>query len=243
MVELGPDLSELSVPAAYAVARDWFDRVCRDRALEHVGYKLSMTNAADQAIVGAHAPAVGRLFDESVLPSGTTLDLQLANAPALEPEVVFRTRLPLDSGMSDEELADAIELAAGIEVPVSRVLDWWPMGGAPRMTLSSAVADNAVAGCVVVGSSWSTLTPTEIAGIGVTVLAADGGQAKGVAERVMGSPLNSLRWLIDVLAVQGEAIPEGMVVSSGTLMPPQRVQAGRYVADFDLLGRAEVTFA
>jgi 2-keto-4-pentenoate hydratase len=49
-------------------------------------------------------------------------------------------------------------------------------------------------------------------------------------------------WLTRRLAERGKTLRAGSLVSSGTFTMPMRIHVGRYVADFDGIGSASVTF-
>jgi 2-keto-4-pentenoate hydratase len=231
-ISLPGALNAMSVEDAYAFQRAVLDEVQRTWDATAAGYKLSITSAADQAIVDATEPTAGILTDRHLLPSGSGIDLNLANEPLIEAELVARTIAELDPRMTLEELASAVTFAGALEIPTSRFADWWPAGKMPRLTLSGLIADNSVAGFVVIGDTWCSFTSDEIAAIEVRLDLPSGDAIVGQATRVLGNPLRAVAWLLEHLARSDQRLPIGSVVSTGTFLTPTRVEHGTFRADF-----------
>lgn len=208
-----------------------------------MGYKLSLTNPGDQARVGVDEPTFGTLTNQHLVMNGSLIPACLANDPLLEPEIMVRTKCELPLNADRQFIASNVEIAAGFEIPISRFAGWWPRGQSLRLTASSLVADNSVAGFVVTGETWISPVYESIDEIAVRVEGPNGDVAMGAASAVMGSPLNAVMWLIQRLAEQGEELPSGTLISSGTLTTPIRPSLGKYVAHFSGgLRDAEVVF-
>lgn len=232
----------MSVDEAYLVQKRVVQHLVEFRGERTTGWKISCTGEEDRALIEAAEPLAGTLLESSILANGATLPLAGANGPLAEPELVLRlTRAP-SYDATPEELADSVEVAAGLEIPHCRFLDWWPEGQLPNLTKEMLVADSAVAGRVVVGSEWHRLSVSEIESVECNLTLPDGSVRHGTAAAVFGSPLESLSWLLGKLHSSGQVLPEGSIVSSGTFTPPARVSAGTYVASFSLVGDVEATF-
>lgn len=242
-VALPTALNEMTVEDAYRFQEKVISGLIEEWPSTPVGYKISVTSKADQALIGATEPTCGVLTDKHLKQSGTSIELDLANNPLVEAELIIRVMSDIPASASVDELARSVECAAGIEVPVSRFAHWWPAGQAPNLTLSGLIADNSVAGFVVVGARWATLSAAEIEGLEVRLETPTGESATGVATNVLGHPLNALSWLARNLAETGRTLPAGSIVSSGTFFSPRRATLGTFSADFgNRLGTVTVDF-
>lgn len=239
-----PDgLNDLAVEQAYRLQYEVVDTLVRQWGVARAGFKISCTGAADRALIGALEPTYGTLTNAHLLDSGASIDLAGTNQPLVEPELVFRLIREPAPDATFEELADSVEVAAGLEVPICRFRNWWPEGAMPNLTLGGLIADNAVAGFVVVGPRWVRLTAAEIDAMAVELCAPDGRVSRGHATNVLGSPLAALSWLMGATRRLGVGIPAGSMVSSGTLTNPIRAVQGTFTATYPLVGDVTVTFA
>jgi 2-oxo-3-hexenedioate decarboxylase len=145
--------------------------------------------------------------------------------PRIEPEIGFGLRVaPRDR--SPEALLEAIAwVTHTIEIVQCHHPGW-------KVTVADCAADNGLDGRLVVGAQ---IPVGEIEGLverlpAVEVrLAHDGHEVdRGVGANVLGSPLESLGYLVDLLARQPEAPPlaAGDVVTTGVLTDAHPVAAG-----------------
>jgi 2-keto-4-pentenoate hydratase len=235
-------LNGLSLAQAYRLQAGVVRALMARWAVQHAGFKISCTGTADRALIGADEPTYGMLTDVHLLESGASIDLNGANAPLVEPELLLRLTREPATDASRDELADSVEVAAGLEVPISRFRHWWPEGAMPNLTLGGLVGDNSVAGFVVAGQNWTRLSASEIDSMTVELRTPDGQSARGRAGNVFGSPLAALSWLLGATRRHGVPVPSGAVVASGTFTSPVRARRGTYVADYSMAGAVSVTF-
>lgn len=241
-VSIPDGLNELSLEQAYRLQTAVIQDLVTRWGAHPAGFKISCTGEADRDRIGALEPTYGTLTDLHLLDSGSSIGLSGTNSPLVEPELLLRlTREPaLDAG--PDELADSVEVAAGIEVPICRFRHWWPEGATPNLTLGGLIGDNSVAGFVVTGQHWARLSAPEIDSMEVELRAPDGQVSRGHAGNVFGSPIAALSWLLQTTRRHDARIPVGAIIASGTLAPPVRAQRGTYVADYSLVGATSVTF-
>ncbi|WP_342661419.1 2-keto-4-pentenoate hydratase (plasmid) [Rhodococcus ruber] len=239
-----PDaLNTMTVDDAYAFQRGVLADLEQTWDVRRAGYKLSVTNATDQAIISASEPTFGVLTDRHLLSSGAHIDLTRANNPLVEAELVMRTMAEIDVDTPFAELASSVEFAGCLEIPVSRFAEWWPAGEGPRLTLSGLIADNSVAGFVVIGDEWRSLTDAELTSTDVHLTLPSGAVVAGTSTHVLGHPLRAVVWLLERLARSGDRLPVGSIVSTGTLLSPNRATRGAFRADFGSgLGSVVVNF-
>lgn len=196
------------------------------------GYKISCTSEADQALIDADEPTYGQLGRSSFLESGARVALSEQNSMLIEPELVLRATKDLKPDYSVAELAGAVEVTGGLELPSSRFLEWVAGPEGSPLTSASLAIDNAVAGLVVLGPGWTRLSVEHFADVDVVIERDGVVVARGHSTRVMASPLRALAWLVGILSDRGVSVTAGTMISSGTFSPPQLVSAGTYRALF-----------
>lgn len=230
----------LETEEAYAVQHAFAERWCALHATATRGYKVSVTNAPAQASIDTDEPTYGTLFRESVLASGDTLRLADAFTPMLvEAELIFLVDRDLAPDADRDEILASTRIAAGLELPESRYRDWWPD---PQLRVMDLVADNSVAGCVVVGDAVDGSAVDPLAVAMRTTL--DGREIlTGESTAVMEDPVASIRWLLGKLDSQGRRLRKGELVSSGTFTAPVVAERGTYVATYSGVGSVSVTLA
>lgn len=235
--------STLPPPEAYARQHQLMRAFAAEAGIPLAGFKISMTNAADQVAVRASEPAYGHLTPLHLAENEELIVLDSANHPLVEPELVFRVNRDIDDGFSAAQIAEACDVTAGLEIPICRLLGWWPLGDVPKLSLSDFILDNAGAGRVVHGRDFLPASALDLSSVRVRLTAPDGEVHIGQGLRVLENPLNAMLWLAGALARRGEVIPAGSIISSGTFMPPLRAVPGVFRAEFsDELGAVQARF-
>ncbi len=197
---------------------------------EHVrGYKISLTSAETQGWFGADEPAYGTLTDSNM--SDGVITLSDMSEPLIETELMFFIEEDIHHPVADEDLPGMISAAAGLEIPDSRFLDWFP-----KLSLGTIAADNAVAGRIVTGKERKKLSYEELGNIDLKLFLNDKEIAEGHSSEVLGNPLEAVKWLVRKLHEKGKFLSKGMIISSGTLVLPLPLQRGTYRASYSILG-------
>jgi 2-oxo-3-hexenedioate decarboxylase len=213
----------------------WMDDAYRVAALVHatrlaqgyrpVGRKIGFTNRRLWDEYGVRAPIWGYVYDRTLHDLGTPLPLAPYRAPKIEPEIIFglvKTPLP---GMDDTALLKCVDwVAHGYEMVQSIYPDW---------TFSAPDTVIAEHGALLIGprheigndaAEWlRTLTSFEIE-LFCDGKLMDGGHALNVLE----GPLSTIRYVMDLLACDGDNPPlaAGEIVSTGTLTRALAVRPG-----------------
>ncbi|MBY4898481.1 hypothetical protein [Cupriavidus sp. AU9028] len=191
----------------------------------HCGWKIA--GASPRGLRGElpAAPVTGCLIPSRVIPSGSSLQLPVGTAMTLEAEIAFR--FVREISPADEALDIGTMIAGAhvaMEVVYSRFHDRKAVGQA------SFVADNVGFHALVLGDIVpfaQGMLYDEDAGIW-----RDG---ERVAQSLSGDdrtqPFLSLSFLWKQLALQRQTIPEGAVVTTGTLcVPVDTARTGVYEA-------------
>jgi 2-oxo-3-hexenedioate decarboxylase len=219
----------LSLDDAYRVTRA-LRTAFEARGERITGRKVGFTNSGMWKAFGVDAPIWGYATDR------TTHDLARAgimaaadfSEPRIEPEVMFGLKAAPSAGMTDDALLECIDwIALGYEM-VQSVYPGW------KFTAPDAVAANGFHGCLLVGNrhpvaprkaQWlRDLAAFEVA------LHCDGAVSeRGGGALVLGSPLNALRHLVELLANDPDNAPlrAGEIISTGTLTLAMPVRAGQ----------------
>mmetsp|Transcript_8083 Transcript_8083/g.19099 ORF Transcript_8083/g.19099 Transcript_8083/m.19099 type:complete len:249 (-) Transcript_8083:80-826(-) len=207
---------------------------------EVVGWKVGASNNPAMKRLGIAEPFRGPLFSSYVRRGAadamTWKELGSAFA-ALECELCFTLANPLPPKQegerySEEEVVAAIaSVCPAIELASLRTPDALPFG---PDTLGTCVADSALNGVCVLGeqiapADWATPRLEKVAvKLAVAGTEGEGSEVDGESSRVLGSPLQSLTWLVNHLSARGLSLAKGHVVMTGaaTLMVSPQVQYG-----------------
>ena len=248
-----------SQQAGYAVQQSLVDRLT-DTAGSPVGYKLGFTNSAVRAEIGVDEPVYGRLLADTVrTPDAETPADQPVTVsgdsfvtPRAEPEIVVRLGKRVEqAGSQDEDtqavgqnapgaegdtqaaeqttpsverVAEAVEwVAPAVEIVDSRTGEW-------ELSAATAIADNALAAGLVVGTGRSLDAVGPLRDASARIAANDTTRV-GSGSAVMGDPLRAVAWIAD--AVGG--LPAGTLVSTGSLTETVPFD-GEVRAEIDPLG-------
>lgn len=133
-----------------------------------VGYKVGLTSAAMQQMLGVTEPDYGPILDTMVVPDGTSLTLGDFIAPGVGAEIAFVLRNDLRGpGIEADEASRAIgQVMASLEIIDSRIADW-------RIKLADTIADRASCARVVLSENEATFEGSDVKGTSV-VLKRDG---------------------------------------------------------------------
>jgi 2-oxo-3-hexenedioate decarboxylase len=218
----------LTIDSAYAVARRLHAHRLGQGYVPR-GRKIGFTNRTLWARYGVSEPMWGTVYDRTLIRAdGDRARVSLTGLvqPRIEPEVCFGlARSP--RGHSVEALLEAVAwVTHSVEIVQCHHPGW-------TVTIPDCAADNGLHGRLVLGP------PVPIAEIDAlaerlpaleVVLSHEGRVVdRGVGANVLGSPLASLGYLVDLLARQPEAplLAAGEVVTTGVLTDAHPVAPGQ----------------
>jgi 2-keto-4-pentenoate hydratase len=242
----GERFTALSVPAplsdvasAYAVQDALVRSKCAALTSRPAGYKIALTTAAMQTMVGFEGSVSGRLLACQIQSSGAKLQAAHYGRLALEFEIAFimKADLPRRVQPWEHDIAEHIAQAVpALELVDDRRADYTGL----RQDILTLVADNAwnaglVMGEPIEGADLSRLD--QICGV-ASIDGAEVGRGKG--SDVLGHPLTALAWLANHLTARGLTLRRGDIVTTGSLVKSQFPQAGSQVV-FQLDGAAPVS--
>jgi len=208
----------LTLEHAYAVSRRLHaDRVAR--GFVPVGRKIGFTNRTLWPRYSIDRPMWGNVYDRTLV-EATEGRARVALAGfvqvRLEPEIAFGLAATPRSSSSEDLLAAIAWVAHSVEIVRCHHPGW-------KVTATDCAADNGLHGRLVVGRRVPVADVPDLAErlpeVELAILREGTEVARGRGQNVLGSPLSSLGFLVDVLASQPEAAPlrAGEVVTTGTL--------------------------
>jgi len=222
------------VAEAYAIQ----SAATADFADDDVGYTVVGSSAGARRSLGLDAPIFGTIAQGSVIREeqpGFRIPAGLIGAQC---ELVFTIgNLPMEDMAADREaLAGALlGCRAGIGLLGRRT-------SAPLSPLG-AIADHALHVATICGRYREGGPECDLNAIEVRAHLDGNEVAHGVANAVMGGPVNVVMWLADQLRNGGGALNPGDIVATGSLTPILQVLPGqRLEVDFGPIGRVACDF-
>ena len=221
----------LDLSTAYAVERELV-RMRRSSGQETVGVKVGYANKAMWRVLGLDTLVWAHLYDHTVRSANAnvgTLSLAHTISPRVEPEIVFKMKGPLATGIREPAAAlEAVEwLALGFEIIDCPYADW-------KFQPADFVAAGGLHAALVVGEP-RPVAPANIPDLveqlpKFKLRLSKNGQLieEGSGRNSLRSPALCLAELASAMANQGGAEPlaAGDLVSSGTLTDSTPIQPG-----------------
>lgn len=227
----------LDEETAYAIQDAFVKQRCELGNVRVAGYKISMTSDDTQAIANTDEPAYGTLLTSDMVKSGDSVSLSELFSPMIEPEIMFILTDDLTPGADEKEILRKSKLAAGIEVPDARYIDWFP-----NFSLTDLLSDNAATGFIAISKPVDPFSFEDLADVDMELFHNDEKISEGSSSMVLGNPASAVAWLSRKLGDKNKVLQKDMVISSGTFIPPLTVNEGTYTVTYPHLGSASVTF-
>lgn len=203
-----------------------------------IGKKLGATSQAIRKQLMINEPCYGYLFDSTVTSEYESISLSELICPRIEAEIAFFLGKDLKGpGITIPHVLEATAAIAPIlEVIDSRFENW-------KVNVEDAIADNAMAGRVVLSSQLSNPWNKDLKTMGV-VLEKNGkylDSAAGAA--VMGHPALAVAWLANKLSEYGDYLKAGEIILPGSFIPAYEIRLNdHFQAHFSQLGSVGITF-
>ena len=230
---------DLTVDDAYAIQQGLVRRILDTDGGRPIGYKLGLTSAPMQEMLGVDQPDYAPVLSSMVHDDGATIALADHIAPKVEAEIAVVLDRPLRGpGVTTMEASRAIGGAvAAIEMVDSRIRDW-------QLTIVDTIADLASSGATILGSRVVPLDGWDPRMVGMVVSRNGRTEATGAGAAALGNPVAAVAWLANTLAPYDVTLEAGWFVMTGALHRAFDVIAGDVVrADFDRLGTVTARFA
>lgn len=226
--------SAFGIAEAYAVSARLLE-LRRGQGWTPVGRKIGFTNRTIYEEYGVYQPIFGAMYDRTVAYLDASrpqheVPLVGLSQPRLEPEIVFKLKASPLQTANPVELLGAIEwMAHGIELVQCHFPDW-------KFQVADAIADGGLHGLYRVGRPVAVPAAVDerrklaerLESFTCVLLKNGETVASGGGEVVLGSPLNAVAHLIEVLTSLPEHAPlaAGEIVTTGTLTAAMPVRSG-----------------
>ncbi|MBM7692778.1 2-keto-4-pentenoate hydratase [Peribacillus deserti] len=220
--------------AFYSVQDEYIQRKLENQNDRIAGYKISLTNKGLQTVFQTDEPVYGTLTDETLVKEGVLSRSDFFD-PLLEAELMFIVTEDISPFADPVEIIEKTMIAPGLEIPDSRIKNWYP-----KISIGELIMDNAVTGKVIAGRPIKVNSGTILDNISVTLYHNGEPAAEGKSSFVLENPLNAVLWLNNSLSSQGKSLQKGMIISSGTFISPIPLVIGTYRAVFDVYGEVEL---
>jgi 2-oxo-3-hexenedioate decarboxylase len=217
----------LSAKAGYAAARMLHEHRLA-QGWKAVGRKIGFTNRTLWDRYGVHEPMWGMVYDRTLIHAqNDRAGVALAGLvqPRIEPEIAFRLKRVPRSG-DPAHLLECLEwLAHSVEIVQCHHPAW-------KVTIADCCADNGLHGRLIVGTPVAV---GDVPGLAEKLPAVEARLFKGkelrdsgIGANVLGSPLASLGFLVELLKNQPQAAPlrAGEIITTGVLTDAHPVAAG-----------------
>jgi 2-keto-4-pentenoate hydratase len=203
------------------------------------GYKLGLTSAAMQTLLGVDSPDFGPVFASTVYRDGVEIPVDRFIAPRIEAEIGVILDRDLTGPFCTP--ADATRatrgLVAAMEIVDSRIIDW-------RIKLADTVADLASSGAIALSSRVVPLEGIDPRLVGMVFTKNGELVATGAGAAALGDPMAAVAWLANTLHPMGVVLPAGSVIMTGALHAMVPVTPGDvFRAEFDHLGPITIRMA
>ena len=205
-----------------------------------IGKKIGLTSKVVQNMLGVGQPDFGFLTDGMAYSQGEEMPIsEKLIQPKAEGEIAFiMKRDVMGPGLTVADIMAATECVMPcFEVVDSRVENW-------KIKIQDTVADNASCGLFVLGDQAVSPRSIDLRTVGMVVEKNGSGISTGAGAAALGSPVNCVTWLANMMGQFGIPLKAGEVILSGSLVPMEPVVAGDYMSvSIGGIGNASVRFA
>ncbi len=227
---------DMTMAEAYRVQQDLVARLLAGGDTV-AGYKLGLTSTPMQQMLGVDSPDFAPVLGAHVNPDGANIEVGHFIWPRVEAEIALVLREDLAGpGCTAADAERAVGGArAAIEIVDSRIKDW-------QIKLADTIADLASSGAIVLGPEVTATDGSFDLRLTGMAFFRDGELvATGAGAAALGSPLEAVAWLANVLHGVGESLHAGQFVMTGALHAALDIAPGQhYRAEFDRLGSVEL---
>ena len=199
------------------------------KLIELLGMKVggwfgACTNTVIQEMLGLPEPYYARLLEPYIFESGSVLKSLDFPPMVLECEFGFRLNQdlpPRKSAYSRPEIEFAVaSVHPTIEVVAGHLKNW------PEQDVYSVIADNGTDGALIYGEGTNNWKQLDLKHCEVSLSVNDQIVRTGSGKNVLGDPVESLVWLANAVARDGDGLKAGDIHNTGTATDIIWVNAG-----------------
>lgn len=229
---------DITIEDAYQVSVHFLERRLADGE-SMIGKKIGVTSRVVMDMLDVRQPDFGFLTDAMVY--GNNAEVPAASTliqPKAEGEIAFILKRDLKGpGITNADVIAATDFVMPcFEIVDSRIRDW-------QIKIEDTVADNASCGAIVLGDKAVSPLDVDLTTCGIVVELNGEIISTGAGAAAMGSPVNCVAWLANMLGRFDMELKAGEVILSGSLVPLQPVTAGDSMhLEIGGIGRTSVRF-
>ena len=206
-----------------------------------IGKKIGCTNKTAQKQINVTEPFYGNLLSNYSSKNNCLIKSEKFSKLFVEPEFGFKIGKELNflkAPFSTKNIYDIIDyVMPAIEIVDSRFTNWKNIG------INNLIADNGVNGFWIYGKKFKNLDLFDFSNHSVSLFFNDKLIDVGNSANVLGSPINSLTWLINKMAKNKKSLIKGRYISTGTCTIVKSAKKNDNIcADFGKLGKVKIKF-
>ena len=219
-------------------ARDVQDAAVIALGGDPIGYTLAATSAATSRTLNCHEPVFGKLLDDYVYESGSSLRPPHGTL-GMGAQFIFVIGAPLKEPLCLRSVSNSIvSCRMGLQLLGRRVKLGVPLND------WTATADFALDVACVLGPEVHEWDKIESEAIEVSMRMGDHEVARGKSSAIFGNPVKAVLWLARSLETRGATLHAGDIVATGSctgltqVVPGQRIHAvfkGHSCVDISLI--------
>ena len=229
---------ELSIEQAYQIQQRMLARRL-EMSDNVIGKKIGVTSQAVMDMLKVNQPDFGYMLQSMRYEDGAAIPADTLIQAKAEGEIAFVLKRDLiGPGVTPEQVLAATDyVMTCFEIVDSRIRDW-------KIRIQDTVADNASCGVFVLGER--KVSPHDVDLINCVMTLTKNGEVvvTGKGAATMGSPLNAVAWLANMLGTLGIPLKAGEIILSGALGAMVPVKDGdRLSVSIAGIGDASVSFS
>ena len=205
------------------------------------GYKIAYTTRAVQQSTGLTEPCAGVILASNIRRSPAVLSSSNFLEVGIECEVAARLGSDLPASGAPYDRAKVSKAVDAVMTAFEVVDNRRTQGQPQQVQLMTTIASNILNAGVVLGTPVLQWRDIDLAAVRGSMEINGELVGEGYGSDVMGHPLEPLAWLANMLAARGKGLSAGMVVITGSIVPPKWLKAGDTATiAIDHLGLAEI---
>ncbi len=228
---------ELTMDQAYRIQQHMVGRRLA-QGDKVVGKKIGVTSKAVQQMLGVPQPDFGYLLSSMIADQVNSVDFDSLIQPKAEGEIAFVLKRDLcGPHVTNADVLAATEgVMACFEIVDSRIENW-------KIKIEDTIADNASCGVFVVGSQLIDPRRVDLNLCGMVLEQNGELVATGAGAAALGSPVNAVAWLANMLGKYEISLKAGDIILSGSLAAMIPVKRGdRFRMEIGGIGGCSVRF-
>lgn len=188
-----------------------------------VGFKMGLTSKEKQKQMGVDTPICGVLTDVMQLPCAEYCNIQQFIQPKVEPEIAFIIDREIKGNVTPiEALAACGGVCAALDVIDSRFYHF-------QFKLPDVIADNCSSGGFVLSKRIQNPKQLDLENLKMTFYVNGQVVSVGRSSATLGSPVNALAFLANLLWQEKKVIPAGSIVLCGGAMAAINLTSNMHV--------------